>query len=90
MANHKSSKSRIIRNAAAAKVNSARRNSIRTAVKKVELAIASGDVAAAKQALVAARPQMQRGAAKGITDKKAVSRKVSRLSIRIKALDTKA
>ena len=90
MANHKSAKTRIKRNATANKVNTARKSAVRTAVKKVELAILSGDVAAAKSALVAARPDMQRSAAKGTFDKKAMSRKMSRLSIRIKKLDVKA
>lgn len=86
----KSSQKRTIRNAAAAKVNSDRRNATRTAVKKVEKAVLSGDVAAAKEALKAARPSLQRTAAKGVMNKKTVSRKISRLSARVKALDTKA
>jgi small subunit ribosomal protein S20 len=90
MANHKSSKKRIVRNDRAAKVNRNRLSALRTAVKKVEVAIASGDATAAKAALKAARPQLQRNAAKKIVTKKAASRKVSRLSVRIKALDTKA
>jgi small subunit ribosomal protein S20 len=90
MANHKSAKTRIKRNATANKVNAARKSAVRTAVKKVELAIAAGDAKAAKAALVDARPSMQRSAAKGVFDKKATSRKMSRLSIRIKKLDAKA
>ncbi len=90
MANHKSSKARIIRNAKVTKDNSSRKSAMRTAVKKVELAIASGDAAAAKQALSAAQPSLQRNAAKGVVNKKAASRKVSRLSARIKKLQTSA
>lgn len=90
MANHKSAKKRVIRNASANKVNTTRKSAVRTAVKKVEAAVAAGDVAAAKQALIAARPQLQRASAKGVVDKKAASRKMSRLSIRIKKLDAKA
>ena len=90
MANHKSAKKRIIRNAKASELNSARKSAIRTAVRKVEHALQSGDAAEAKKALIAAKPQMARGAAKKVMDKKAVSRKISRLSSRIKALDTKA
>ena len=44
MANHKSSKKRIIRNANRALINGARMGRIRTFVKKVENAIAAGDV----------------------------------------------
>lgn len=88
MANHKSSKARMVRNAKVAARNTARKSEMRTSVKKVELAIAAGDSAAAKKALSAAQPNLQRGAAKGIVNKKAASRKVSRLSARIKKLDT--
>lgn len=90
MANHKSAKKRVIRNASANKVNTTRKSAVRTAVKKVEAAVAAGDAAAAKQALTAARPQLQRAGAKGVVDKKAAARKMSRLSIRIKKLDAKA
>ena len=51
MANHKSSKKRMIRNANRAVINGARVSRIRTFVKKVETAIASGDATAAREAL---------------------------------------
>jgi small subunit ribosomal protein S20 len=88
MANHKSSKIRIRRNARRAEINGARTSRIRTLVKKVELALASGDVATAEDAFKAARPEMQRGAARGIYHANTVSRKISRLSARIKAAKT--
>lgn len=59
---------------------------MRTFVKKVELAIASGDKGAAQQALQAAQPEMQRAEVKGVVHKNTVARKLSRLSARIKAL----
>ena len=59
---------------------------MRTYVKKVEEAIASGDKGAAQAALVAAQPVMMRAANKKVASKNAVSRKLSRLSKRIKAL----
>ena len=86
MANHKSAKKRIIRNAKRASINGARIGRIRTFVKKVELAIESGDVAAAKAALRAAQPELHRGVSKGVLHKNTASRKVSRLAARIKAL----
>ena len=86
MANHKSSKKRIIRNANRALINSARRGRIRTFVKKVETAIAAGDAEGAREALRQAQPEMQRGVSKGILHKNAVSRKISRLSARVKVL----
>ena len=86
MANHKSSKKRIIRNANRAVINGARMSRIRTFVKKVEMAIASGDAAAARAALRAAQPEMQRGVTRGVLHKNTVSRKISRLNARVKAL----
>ena len=90
MANHKSAKQRILRNAHRAEINGARKSRIRTFVKKVELAIAAGSVDEATAALRAAQPEMARGAAKGVFDAKAISRKISRLSARIKALKASA
>ena len=86
MANHKSSKKRIIRNANRAVINGARMSRIRTFVKKVEMAIASGDVDAARAALREAQPELQRGVTRGVLHKNTVSRKISRLNARVKAL----
>ncbi len=86
MANHKSSKKRIIRNANRAMINGARMRRIRTFVKKVEIAIAAGDAASAREALRLAQPEMQRGVSRGVLHKNTVSRKISRLSARVKAL----
>lgn len=86
MANHKSSKKRIIRNVKRALINGARMSRIRTFVKKVEIAIASGDVDAARAALRAAQPELQRGVTRGVIHKNTASRKISRLNARVKAL----
>ena len=86
MANHKSSKKRIIRNANRAVINGTRMSRIRTFVKKVEMAIASGDVDSARAALRAAQPELQRGVTRGVLHKNTVSRKISRLNARVKAL----
>ena len=59
---------------------------IRTFVKKVETAIASGNKEAAKEAFAEAAPEMQRGVGKGVLHQRTVARKISRLSARIKAL----
>ena len=88
MANHKSAKKRIIRNANRALINGARISRIRTFVKKVEVAIASGDVTAATEALRAAQPELQPGVSRGVLHRNTVSRKISRLSARVKALAT--
>ena len=86
MANHKSAKKRIIRNANRALINGARVSRIRTFVKKVDAAIAAGDPVAAREALRAAQPELQRGVSRGVLHKNTVSRKISRLAVRVKAL----
>ena len=69
-------------------VNKARRSRIRTFLRKVEEAIASGDAAAARDALQSAQPELMRGVTKGVVHKNTASRKISRLSSRVKALAT--
>ena len=86
MANHKSARKRIRRNEAFNKVNSDRRNRIRTFIKKVEQAIAKGDADGARTALKAAQPEMHRGVTRGVFHRNTVARKLSRLSAQIKAL----
>ncbi len=86
MANHASAKKRVRRNAKRADINKSRRSRIRTFVKKVEMAILAKDTDAANKALKLAQPELQKGAAKGILQKNAVARKLSRLSARIKAI----
>lgn len=86
MANHKSAEKRIRRNLKRAAINKTRVSRIRTFVKKVELAIATGDQDAAKGALQAAQPELHRGVSKGVLHRNTVARKLSRLSSRIKAM----
>jgi small subunit ribosomal protein S20 len=86
MANHASAEKRIRQTISRTAVNRARLSRIRTYVKKVETAIASGDKAAARAALAEAQPKMQSGALHGVVHKNTMSRKLSRLSARIKAL----
>ncbi|MDA0786895.1 MAG: 30S ribosomal protein S20 [Proteobacteria bacterium] len=86
MANHLSAKTRIRRNERRTTINGNRIGRIRTHVKQVEAAIAAGDKPGAMAAFRAAQPEMQRGAQKGVMHANTVSRKLSRLSARIKAL----
>ncbi|MFU8863902.1 MAG: 30S ribosomal protein S20 [Rhodobacterales bacterium] len=86
MANTPQSKKRARQNEARFAVNKARRSRIRTFIRKVEEAIASGDKAVAAAALQAAQPEMMRGVTKGVLHKNTVSRKISRLSARVNAL----
>jgi small subunit ribosomal protein S20 len=67
-------------------VNKARRSRVRTFLRKVEEAIASGDKTAAEAALKAAQPELQRAATKGVVHRNTASRKVSRLAARVKAI----
>lgn len=86
MANSPQAKKRVRQIARRTEVNTARRSRIKTFIRKVEEAIATGDAAAAKDALKAAQPEIMRGASKGVTHKNTASRKVSRLAARVKAL----
>ena len=87
MANHQSAKKRIRRNERRRVVNHARMSRIRTFVKKVEKAIESGDAEAATAAFKVAEPELARGVTKGVVHRNTASRKISRLSQRIKALN---
>jgi small subunit ribosomal protein S20 len=86
MANTASSKKRARQSDRRAEVNKARRSRIRTFVKKVEEALASGNKDAAAEALKAAQPELARGVSKGVLKKNTVSRKISRLNARVKSL----
>ncbi len=86
MANHASSKKRIRRNEKRAEINTARRSRLRTFIKAVESAISSGNSQEAKDALRAVQPELDRSVAKGILHKKTASRKLSRLSARVKSV----
>ena len=86
MANHASARKRIRRNARRADINKDRLGSIRTHIKKVEAAVAAGDLAAAEKALKAVQPALQRGSGKHVISKKTAARKMSRLSARVKSL----
>ena len=59
---------------------------MRTFIRSVEEAIASGDQSAALDALKAAQPEIMRGAVKGVLHKNTASRKVARLHHRINAM----
>lgn len=86
MANSSSAKKRIRQTERRTAVNRARVSRIRTFVRKVELAIASGDAEAARAAFLSAQPVLMSGVNKGLVHRNTVARKLSRLSRRIKAL----
>ena len=86
MANSPQARKRIRQTARRTAINKSRKSRVRTFIRKVEEAIASGDQSAALAALRAAQPEIMCGANKGIMHKNTASRKISRLSGRIKAM----
>ncbi len=86
MANTAQSKKRARQNERRFAINKARRSRVRTHLRRVEEAIASGEKDAATQALRAVQPELMRGVTKGIFHKNTIARKMSRLSARVKAL----
>lgn len=86
MANTKSAKKAIRVMARKTAINKTRRSRVRTFLRILEEAIVAGNYEAAKEALRGAQSEMMRAAQKGIFNKKTASRKISRLSKRVKAL----
>ena len=86
MANHNSAKKRIRRNSRMEVINKIRKNRVRSFIKKVELAIDNDDKKLANEAFIQAQPEMHRSVSKGIFKKNTISRKLSRLSARIKSI----
>ena len=87
MANIKSAKKRILVNRTKAERNKAIKSSVKTAIKKVRVAIEANDKEAAQAALLAATATIDKAATKGVYHKNNASRKVSRLSKELYALE---
>ena len=90
MANSPQSKKRARQSETRFDVNKARRSRIRTFLRKVEEALASGNQDTAAEALRLAQPELARGVTKGVLHKNTVARKMSRLSSRVKSLSAVA
>jgi|UniRef100_UPI0040482434 small subunit ribosomal protein S20 len=86
MANTPQAKKRARQNEARFQVNKMRRSRIRTFLRAVEEAIASGDKEVAAKALQAAQPELMRGVTKGVVHKNTAARKMSRLASRVNAI----
>jgi len=86
MANTPQAKKRIRRNNKRAEINHSRVSRIRTTIKAVESALATGKKADAAEALKKAQPELFRGVARGVIHKNTASRKFSRLAKRVAAL----
>jgi small subunit ribosomal protein S20 len=88
MANHKSSEKRIRQTVRRTEVNRVRVSRIRTFIKNVETAVAAKDKNAAQDALKTAQQELMRGVSKGVLKLTTASRKMSRLSARVKKIAT--
>lgn len=86
MANTSSAKKAARQAVRRTEVNKARRSRVKTEVRKVEEAIAAGNKAAAIEALKVAEPVLMSTAQKGVLHKKTASRKVARLTARVRGL----
>jgi small subunit ribosomal protein S20 len=86
MANIASAQKRIRQTLKRTMRNKARKSRVHGAIRKVEEAVVSGNKDAAQAAFRAAQPELQRAVGKGVLKANAVSRKISRLSARVKAL----
>jgi small subunit ribosomal protein S20 len=86
MPHHKSAEKRLRQTEKRTAVNRARMSRVRTFVKKVEAAIATGDKAAAQSAFQLAQPELHRATTKGVVHRNTAARKLSRLSIKINSL----
>ena len=87
LANIKSAKKRVLVSQKKAARNKAVKSKVKTFVKKVYAAIAAGDKAAAQEALKAAVSEINKAGSKGVYHKNTCSRKVSRLTKAVNALD---
>lgn len=86
MANTPSAKKAARKIARRTVINKIPRSRMRSFVRKVEEAIASGDRDAAQSALRLAQPELMKAAGKGLLHRNTASRKVSRLTRRVAAL----
>jgi small subunit ribosomal protein S20 len=86
VAHHRSAKKRIRQTEKRTQVNRSRMSRIKTFVRKVEDAVAKGDYDAARSAFAAAEPEIRRGVSRGVLHLSTASRKISRLSRRVRAV----
>jgi len=86
MAHHKSAEKSIRQTVVSTARNRTNNSRLKTAVKKAEMAIASGNKAEAEAALKAAQPELARGVVKGVVHKNTAARKMSRLTKRLRTL----
>jgi small subunit ribosomal protein S20 len=80
LANIKSAKKRILVNRTRAERNKSIKSKVKTMVKKVEAAVAAGDVELARSSLVLAESEIDKACSKGVYHSNTAARKVSRLA----------
>jgi small subunit ribosomal protein S20 len=86
MPHHRSAEKRLRQTEKRTAINRSRMSRVRTFVKKVETAIATGDKAAAQSAFQEAQPELHRASTKGVMHRNTVARKISRLAAQINGL----
>lgn len=86
MANIKSAKKRAIQSEKRRQHNASRRSMVRTFIKKVDLAITTGNKEVAQNAFYIMQPLIDRQATKGLFHKNKAARHKSNLAARINAL----
>lgn len=83
MANIKSAKKRILVNQSKALRNKMIKSRVKTAVKKVDVAIAAGNKELAGTELLNAIGEINKAASKGVYHKNTASRKISRMTLAV-------
>ena len=86
MANTLSSRKATRKIARRTEINRQRKSRVHTFVRKVEEAIAAGNKDDAAKTLTAAESEIMRATSRGVFHKNTASRKVSRLTARVRAL----
>jgi small subunit ribosomal protein S20 len=87
LANIKSQKKRILTNAKATLRNKAVRSEVKTAIKKVDVAVAAGDADAAAKAALAAERTLDKAASKGVIHKNQAANRKSGVHKKVNALE---
>lgn len=86
MANHTATKKSIRKTKTVTAKNRSRKSRIKNFITKVEAAVVGGNKAQAQEAFKAAQPEIMKGVSKGVIKLSTASRKVSRLSAKVKAM----
>ena len=90
MANHKSAIKRTKQSEKRRLLNASIRSSVKTEIKSIVKTVEKKERDGAKEALLAVIPKISKAAAKGIFHKRNASRKISRLTRKVNALQSAA